>query len=174
MTTAPANTVRPSRSRTPRAVLPPLFLARQQQIHHFRLLDVQVCLRLEHLAHFHPVLALVALRSRRPDRGPAGGIQQAELDADSVGDLAHNPAQRIYFPHQVPLGDAANGGIARHLRDQVQIETEQRCPQAHARSRHRRFAPGVPGTHNYNVVLFRKRHTGSILELCRQFDIFRI
>ncbi len=84
----------------------------KQQIHHFRLLDVQVCLRLEHLAHLHPVLALVALRSRRPHRRPAGGIQQAELDADRVGDLAHNPTQRIHFAHQVPFGDASNGGIA--------------------------------------------------------------
>jgi hypothetical protein len=68
----------------------------------------------------------------------------------------------------VALGDASNGGIARHLRNQVQIETEQCRPQAHSGSGHRRFAPRVPSTHDYNVVLFRKRHNPSILELWQE------
>ena len=161
ITTAPANTVRPSRSRTPRTVAPRSI---QHQIHHFRLLDVQIRLRLQHLAHLHPVLPLVALRPRRPHRRPARGIQQAKLDPHSIRNLAHNAAQRVHFPHQVPLGDAANRGVARHLRDQIQIETEQRRPQPHARCRHRRLASRVPRTHNYNVVTFRKPHNTSILE----------
>ena len=139
----------------------------KHQIHYFRLLDVQVCLRLEHLAHLNPVLALVTLRARRPDCGAAGGIQQTELDAHCVGDLAHDPAKCIHFPHQMALGDASDRGVARHLCNEIQVETEQCCPQAHARCGHGRFASGVAGTHNYNVVLFRKRHTGSILELYR-------
>jgi hypothetical protein len=54
------------------------------------------------------------------------------------------------------------------LRDQIQIETEQRRPQAHSGGGHRRFASRVPRTHNYNVVLFRKRHNPSILELWQE------
>ena len=140
----------------------------EHQVHHFRLLDVQICLRLQHLAHLHPVLVLVALCPGRPHRRPARGIQQPELDPDRIRHLAHNAAQCIHFPHQVALGDAPNGGIARHLRDQIQIETEQRRPQPHPGSRHRRFAARVTRTHNYNVVLFRKRHNTSILELWQE------
>ncbi len=40
-------------------------------LHHFRLLDMQIRLRLQHLAHLQPVLLLVALRSGRPHGRPA-------------------------------------------------------------------------------------------------------
>jgi hypothetical protein len=157
------------RAREDRTPIPQLHPAHraagiEDHVHHFRLLDMQIRLRFQHLPHFHPVLALVALRSRGPDGRPARRIQQAKLDADRIGHLAHNPAQRVHFPHQVPLGDAANSGIARHLRDQVEIETKQRRTQAHTRRRHRRLATCVPRTHYYNVVAFRKPHNPSILE----------
>jgi hypothetical protein len=96
----------------------------EDQVHHFRLLDVQIRLRLQHLPHFDPVLPLIALRPRRPDRRPARSVQQAKLDPDRIRNFAHNAAQCIHFPHQVPLGDAANRGIARHLRNQIEIKTE--------------------------------------------------
>ena len=141
------------------------WLVFKHQIDNLRLLDVEIGLGLEHLAHLHPILPLVALRSRRPHRRPARGVQQAELDADSVRNLAHDAAQRIYFAHQVALGDAADGRVARHLRDQVEIEAKQRRAQSHARGRHRRFTARVSCSHYYDIVLFRKSHTGSILEL---------
>jgi hypothetical protein len=50
------------------------------------------------------------------------------------------------------------------LRDQVQIEAEERGAQPHAGSSHSGFTTGVPGAYHYNVVLFRKRHNTSILE----------
>jgi hypothetical protein len=85
---------------------------------------VQVGLGLEHLAHLEAILLLVALRTRRPDSRSARGIQQAELDADCVGDFAHDATQGIDFAHQVSFGDAADGGIARHLRDEIDVERE--------------------------------------------------
>ena len=87
---------------------------------------MQPRLRLQHLAHLHAVELLVALRPRTPHRRPARGIQQPELDAHSVGHLAHDAAQRIHLAHQVALGHAANGRIAAHLRDQVHIHGDQR------------------------------------------------
>jgi hypothetical protein len=68
----------------------------------------------------------------------------------------------------VTLGDTPDGGIARHLGDQIQVETEKHRPQPHARRCHRRFTTRVTRTHNYNVVLFRKRHNPSILELWQE------
>ena len=42
----------------------------ENQIHHFRLLDVEIRLRLQHLAHLYPVLPFIALRSRNQTAGP--------------------------------------------------------------------------------------------------------
>ena len=92
-----------------------------QQIDDFGLLDVEAGLRLEHLAHFDAVLLLVALRARRPDGGTTRGVEQAELDADGIGDFAHDAAEGVDFADEVALGDAADGGVAGHLRDEVEV-----------------------------------------------------
>jgi hypothetical protein len=73
------------------------------------------------LAHLQPVLLLVALCSRRPHRRPARGVQEAEPNADGIGHLAHDAAQRVHFAHQVSFGNAADRGIARHLRDKIDV-----------------------------------------------------
>ena len=57
----------------------------------------------EHFAHFDAVELLVALGARTPDGGAARGVEQAELDADGVGDLAHDAAEGIDFAHQMAL-----------------------------------------------------------------------
>ena len=103
MMTAPQRTLRPSRSRTPRT-RPSSMIERR----HFRLLDAKIRLAFQHLLHPDPVLLLVALRARRPDRRTAAGIQQPELDPDRIGHLAHHAAQRVDLAHQVTLGDAAD------------------------------------------------------------------
>jgi hypothetical protein len=58
----------------------------------------------------------------------------------------------------VSLGDAADGGIARHLRDEIGIEREQRRAQAKTRRGHGGFASGMTGANYGNVVMFRERH----------------
>ena len=121
------------------------------QLGHFRLLDVQIRLGLQHLAHLQAVLLLVALRARRPHGRPARSIQQAKLDSDRVGHLAHDAAQRVDFANEVPLGDATHGGIARHLRDEIDVEGEQRGLQPHAGSGHRSLASGMTGADDNDV-----------------------
>src|SRR5690349_8236220 len=87
-------------------------IAFKDQIRDFRLLDLQIGLRLQHLAHFYPVRLLVALRPWRPDGWPARRVQQTKLDADRIRDLAHDSAQRIDLAHQVTFGDSADRRIA--------------------------------------------------------------
>ena len=93
------------------------------------------------------------LRARRPDRRASAGIQQAKLNPDRIGHLAHDPAERVDFADQVALGDSADRRIARHLRDQVQVHRHHRRSQAHSGTRARRFAARVTGTDNDHVVL---------------------
>ena len=124
------------------------------QIRHFRLLDFQIRLRFQHLAHLQAVGLLVALRARRPHRRAARGVQQAELDADRVGDFAHDAAQRVHFADQVSLGNAADGRIAGHLRDEIDVQGVERGLQAHAGRGHGGFASGVSGADHDYIELF--------------------
>ena len=97
-------------------------------------------------------MLLIHLRARRPNRRTAAGIQQPELDPDGVRHFAHHPAQRVDLAHQVPFGDAADGGIAGHLRDQVQVHGDHGGAQPHARARPRGFASRVAGSDHHHVV----------------------
>ena len=125
-----------------------------EQLGNFRLLDLEITLALENLAHLEAVLLLVALGAGRPHGWTARGIQQTELNAHRVGDLAHDAAQGINLAHQMSFGDSAHGRVAGHLRDQVDVESEQRGAQSHARAGHRRLATGVAGADDDYVVLF--------------------
>src|SRR5207249_6436416 len=104
----------------------------EPEVRYFRLLDAQVGLGFEDLAHLHAILLLVGLRARRPHGRAAAGVEQPKLDAHGVNDLAHHAAQRINLAHQVTLGDAAHGGIAGHLGDQVEIHRVERRAETHA------------------------------------------
>ena len=117
----------------------------KNEVDDFGLLDEEIGLRLQHLAHLDAVLLLVALGAGRPDGGAAGGVEQAELDADGVGDFAHDAAEGVDFADEMALGDAADGGIAGHLRDEVEVEREEGGAQAHARGGDGGFAAGVSG-----------------------------
>ena len=55
------------------------------------------------------------------------------------------------------LGNAADRRVARHLGDQVDIQSEQRGLQAHASSGHRSLASGMPGAHHNHLEMFVKR-----------------
>jgi len=81
----------------------------------------EIWLTFQYFAHSNAILLLIALRSWRPNRGPAAGIQQPKLNPNGVRDFAHHAAQRIDFTHQVTLRDASHCGIAGHLRNQIQI-----------------------------------------------------
>ena len=117
------------------------------------MLDLQVRLRFEQLAHVETIGLLVALRAWRPDGRAARSVEQAKLDADSVGDFTHDPAQGVYLAHQMPLGDAAHGGVAGHLRDEIDVEGIEGGPQAHAGGGQGSFTSGVASTYHDKVEL---------------------
>ncbi len=85
--------------------------------------------------------------------GAAAGVEEAELDADGIGRFAHGAAEGVDLADQVTLGDAADGGVAGHLRDEVEVHGHDGGPEPHARAGAGRLAPGVTGADNYHVVL---------------------
>src|SRR5690349_4835469 len=126
----------------------------EDELGNFRLLDAEVGLALDDLAHADAVHFLVALGARRPDGGTAAGIEQAELDADGVGDFAHDAAERVDFTDEVAFGDAADGGVAGHLRDEVEVHGDHGGFEAHARRGAGGLATGVTGADDDDVVSF--------------------
>ncbi len=175
-TTARAETVRPSRRRRPwtrRGAGVVAAHSRQdaactrrrhrsviydQELGDLGLLDLEVGLGFEDLAHFEAVGLLVTLGAGRPDGGAARGVEQTELDADGVGDLGHDAAESVDLADDVSLGDAADGGVAGHLRDEVGVEGEEGGAQSHARGGHGGFAAGMTGSDDGDIEMFGERH----------------
>src|SRR5208282_1865642 len=79
-------------------------------------------------------------------------------DAYGVCDLAHDAAQGVDFADEVAFGDSADGGVAGHLRDQVDVEREEGGLEAHAGGGHGSFASGVAGADYYYVEMFVEWH----------------
>ena len=56
--------------------------------------------------------------------------------------------------------------IARHLRNQIDVEGEQRGLQPHARRRHRGLASGMTGAHHHHIEMFIKRLHAQLAIAC--------
>jgi len=84
------------------------------------------------------------------------GIQDAELDAGLVGGDGHRAAHGIDFLDQVALADAADGRIARHLAQCLDIMREQKRLLPHAGGSEGRLGTGVTTTDNDDVEFCRK------------------
>lgn len=96
-----------------------------------------------------------------------GGVYKVVKEAlGGIGDLAHDAAQRVDLAHQVSFGDAADGGIAGHLRDQIHVQREQGGLQPHAGSSHGGLAPCVAGAHDNDSEIFRELHCLHFKQSC--------
>ena len=62
--------------------------------------------------------------------GPLAAVEHAELDARGVDGPAHGAAQGVDFADELPLGHAADGRIAAHLGDGIEIAGQQCGPRA--------------------------------------------
>jgi hypothetical protein len=82
------------------------------------------------------------------------GIEAPELDARFIRILGHFTAQGVDFLYQVPFGKPADGRVAAHGRDVVQIDGQEKGGVAHARRSKGCFATCVAGTHNDHVICF--------------------
>lgn len=129
------------------------------------LLDLQVGLGFEDFAHFDAVLLLVTLSARRPDGWASGGVEEAKLDADGIGDFAHDATESVDFADDVSLGNASDGGVAAHLSNEVGVEREEASAQSHAGRSHGCLATGVTGSDYGDVEVFRKGHGQECLSL---------
>ncbi len=117
-----------------------------------RLLEVEVGLSLQDVLHGGAVEPLVALGPGRLHGRPLAGVQHADLDEGLVGDLAHLAAEGVDLADEVALGRAADGGVAGHEGDVLQVHAEEEGPAPHAGGRQRCLAAGVAGADHDDVV----------------------
>ena len=100
----------------------------------FPLPDGQVVLR--HQRGTHPVLVLLLVRlcAQGVNRRAFGHIEHSALEERIVDGAAHFAAQRVQLPHQMALARAADGGVAGHIADGIQIDREHDRLQPHPRT----------------------------------------
>ena len=84
------------------------------------------------------------------------GIQDAELDAGLVGGNRHRAAHGVDFLDQMALADAADGRVARHLAQGLDIVREQKRLLPHAGGSEGRLGTGVTTTDDDDVEFCRK------------------
>jgi hypothetical protein len=134
---------------------------RKEQIGHLALDDREMRRFSKLPLHLSTIDGAVALSARRLDSRAAASIEDAKMDADSIGDDAHEAAKSINLAHEVALGDAANSRIARHLGDCVHREGDERCAATHAGGCMSGLASGVPAAdddHVKVVIEIRSSH----------------
>jgi hypothetical protein len=68
----------------------------------------------------------VALGTNGLDGGSFPGIQDPELKGRLVGKSAHGSSHRINFPDNMAFSNSPNGGIARHLTDEIKVEGQKK------------------------------------------------
>ena len=124
---------------------------------------------------------LVALGAGGPDGGSARGIEQAELDADGIGDFAHDAAEGVDFTDEVTFCDSTDGRVTGHLSDQVDVQGVEGSLEAHTSSGHGSLAAGVSSADYDYVDLFGELHVvhgpkvrGYLLGLVSHFSNFAV
>ncbi len=93
----------------------------------------------------------IALGAGPPHGRPAGAVQDLELDAGAVGERPHEPAQGVDLAHELPLGEPADRGIARHAADRRDRRGQQGRAAAEARRGVRRLDARMPAADDEDV-----------------------
>ena len=117
--------------------------------------ELQAFLVLQQLADGGLVQGSIRLRPSGANRRALARVQDAELDPGTVGRQRHCPAHGVDFPDQVALADPADGRVAAHLPEGLEVVGHQQRATSHARSRERRLGTGVSATDDDDLVVLR-------------------
>src|SRR5690606_9876685 len=105
-------------------------------------------------AHGRFVEHPVCLRTGGANRRTLAAVEHAELDAPAVGCPGHGAAQRIDLLDQVALADAADGRVAGHLTESLDVVGKQQSTHAHASRSQCGFCAAVTAADHNDVILF--------------------
>ena len=120
--------------------------------------DHEIGLSLEHPTDGPLVELAIGLRPRRADRRTLARVQGAKLDAGLVGRERHGTAERIDLLDQMPLADPADGGIAAHLPERLDVVGDQERAPPHAGGRERGLGAGMAAADHDHVMVRCEAH----------------
>ena len=101
--------------------------------------------------HGLAVQAAVDLAAGPPHGGALRPIQETELDARLVPEPTHQPVESIDLPYQMALAQAADGGVAAHLADGLELLGQQQGAGAGACRGSRGLAAGMAAADHDDV-----------------------
>ena len=101
------------------------------------------------------IAALVHLCAQAVYRGTFARVQHPHLDERIVRGKPHFAAHSVDLTHKMPLAGAADGGVAGHEADRVEVQRQQQRRKAHPRRGKRGFAACVSRADHDNIKLFR-------------------
>ena len=128
------------------------------QVVHRLLEQLEVRLAFHHAADRRLVQRAVGLAAGGAHGRTLRRVQRAPLDAGAIRGVRHRAAQRVDLLDQVALADAADGGIAAHLADRLDVVAEQQRARTGARGGQRGLGAGVAAADHDDVVVDRMAH----------------
>jgi len=146
-------------------------VALKQQVVHRLLEQIEIGLVFEPLADRLLVQHAVGLGTGGPHRRPLAGIEDAELDARLVGGQGHGATQGIHFLDQMAFADAADGWVAGHLPQRLDVVREQEGPTAHACGRERGFGAGMAAAYDDDIETGGIKHGDKTAERVRMIRL---
>jgi hypothetical protein len=123
------------------------------QVIHGLLEQRQVGLGFDPAANRGLVQGTIRLGPRRPHGRPFRCVERAPLDAGQVRGPGHGAAERVDLLDQVALADPADGRVAAHLPDRLDVVREQQRARAGPGRGERGFGAGVAATDHDHVEL---------------------
>ena len=141
-------------------------IAVEQQVIDRLLEQREVRLVFETAADRALVQRAVGLRAGRPHGGPLARVECPELDSRLVRGNRHRAAQRIDLLDQVPLADAADRGIARHLAERFDIVRQQQRVRPMRAAASAASVPAWPPPTTMTVEALRELHDFAGFYLC--------
>ena len=122
----------------------------------FRLLDVEVLLFFKGVLHQNVVKSPVLLVPKAVHRRTFAEVEHPALNHHFVRRLRHLATEGVDFPDKMTFRRAADGRVAGHIGDFVEIERKNTGFCAEARRRKGRLDPGVTRADDGNVVFSRE------------------
>ena len=78
-------------------------------------------------------------------------VQNAPLNAGFVGTTGHDAIEGVDFLHQMAFANTADGRIAGHLAQGLDVMGQEQCPAAYAGGRKRCFGAGMATTNHDDI-----------------------
>src|SRR5690606_23193851 len=133
-------------------------LALNDQVVDGLLENTQIRLIFENRADCRLVQNPIGLGAGGAHRRALARIQDSELDAAAIGRGGHGTAERIDFLDQVAFADAADGRVARHLPQSLDVVGQQQRFAAHPRRGQTGRGAGVAAADHDDVKAVRVVH----------------